>query len=498
MVSLRFVLLTESICEFPSRKDNRTRHKVGATTYDHGAANARNQLTGYGMTYDNSGNLLTQTDPETGAKYAYVWDSINRLLEIKVDKNGNGSYGIGDSKTEFAYDGLSRRYRQKDYIPSGGSWSLSQTTHFLWCGGEICQKRVGGTSYTSVKANYYGSGESRHTSHTNKTSHFYTKDHLGSVREVTSGSGSSITMNTAFDCSPYGVRTCAPNPGGADPWKAEFGYTGHFFHAPSGTHLAWFRGYDPRIGRWLNADPLAENGGLNVYAYCFGNPLPSLDVDGLRPGPAANFAGGMGDSLTFGITKGIRKALIKGISDLMDLEEAGTDNDGTDPCSGAYAVGQGVGTALGLASGMGGITSATRLAKALGSAPHAVRGAAAEAMVLRRAGAGVRGQVSMSIAGRGRRLDGLSNAKLIEVKHVRSQSYTRQLRDYQGHASSNGLQMELYTRGSTALSGPLREAIQRGDIAHKTIPFGREAFETLGIPFGLSGGATLMGGRRCD
>ena len=261
---------------------NRTKRKVGATTYDHGAANARNQLTGYGMTYDNSGNLLTQTDPETGAKYAYVWDSINRLLEIKVDKNGDGSYGIGDSKTVFAYDGLSRRYRQKDYIRSGGSWSLSQTTHFLWCGGEICQKRVGGTSYSSVRANYYGSGESRHTSHTNKTSHFYTKDHLGSIREVTSGSGSSITMNTAFDYSPYGVRTYAPNPGGSDPWKAEFGYTGHFFHAPSGTHLAWFRGYDPRIGRWLNVDPIGEhvNTHGNLYLYGPNWPFSSYDEHG--------------------------------------------------------------------------------------------------------------------------------------------------------------------------------------------------------------------------
>ena len=30
-------------------------------------------------------------------------------------------------------------------------------------------------------------------------------------------------------------------------------YTGHFYHPQSGTHLAWFRGYDPRIGRWLKA-----------------------------------------------------------------------------------------------------------------------------------------------------------------------------------------------------------------------------------------------------
>ena len=99
------------------------------------------------------------------------------------------------------------------------------------------------------------------------------------------------------------MRTYAPNPGGSDPWKAEFGYTGHFFHAPSGTHLAWFRGYDPRIGRWLNVDPLGEDGGDNLYEYCFSSPFLFRDRRGRIPGLANAISGGASALAGWGIAK---------------------------------------------------------------------------------------------------------------------------------------------------------------------------------------------------
>ncbi|MCB1099587.1 MAG: RHS repeat-associated core domain-containing protein [Verrucomicrobiae bacterium] len=144
------------------------------------------------------------------------------------------------------------------------------------CDGEIAQKRVGTSSYTGVKCNYYDGGETRHTSVSNKTSYYYTRDHLGSVREVTN---SSKTVVAAYDYTPYGERTWALT--GSDTFNCEMAYTGHFYHPQSGTHLAWFRGYDPRIGRWLNADPIEEAGGLNLYGYVSNGPALFSDSLGL-------------------------------------------------------------------------------------------------------------------------------------------------------------------------------------------------------------------------
>jgi len=45
--------------------------------------------------------------------------------------------------------------------------------------------------------------------------------------------------------------------------------------------LATYRAYDPDLGRWLSRDPIAENGGVNLYAYVDGQPNGRVDPQGL-------------------------------------------------------------------------------------------------------------------------------------------------------------------------------------------------------------------------
>lgn len=55
-------------------------------------------------------------------------------------------------------------------------------------------------------------------------------------------------------------------------------------------------------------------------------------------------------------------------------------------------------------------------------------------------------------------------ANEIEVKNVRSLSYTQQLRDFANYARINGLRFDLWVRPDTQLSGPLEEQIANGAI----------------------------------
>ena len=40
--------------------------------------------------------------------------------------------------------------------------------------------------------------------------------------------------------------------------------------------------YDPGIQRWINRDPIAEKGGLDLYAFVLNSPVVHLDPNGLE------------------------------------------------------------------------------------------------------------------------------------------------------------------------------------------------------------------------
>ena len=55
------------------------------------------------------------------------------------------------------------------------------------------------------------------------------------------------------------------------------------WNANTGFYYFGRRYYDPNLQRFVNRDPLAENGGLNLYGYCGNNPVSLVDLLGLSP-----------------------------------------------------------------------------------------------------------------------------------------------------------------------------------------------------------------------
>jgi len=49
----------------------------------------------------------------------------------------------------------------------------------------------------------------------------------------------------------------------------------------SGVRYYGFRYYAPGLGRWLNRDPILENGGINIYEFCDNNGVRTVDILGL-------------------------------------------------------------------------------------------------------------------------------------------------------------------------------------------------------------------------
>ena len=91
---------------------------------------------------------------------------------------------------------------------------------------------------------------------------------------VRKGAGIDITENMSYNNSVAKL-----NP---------FRYRGYYYDAETGLYYLNSRYYDPSIGRFLNADDISyiqptDINGLNLFAYCYNNPIMYLDYTGHFP-----------------------------------------------------------------------------------------------------------------------------------------------------------------------------------------------------------------------
>jgi RHS repeat-associated protein len=105
-------------------------------------------------------------------------------------------------------------------------------------------------------------------------------DQIGSVRDVVNVSGPSVVYSQDF--TPYGNTVFAV--GSTAP---VFGFAGLVADPNSGLSYSASRFYDPTSGRWIHRDPIAESGGIDLYAYAGGNPVGRADESGLCSVPIA-------------------------------------------------------------------------------------------------------------------------------------------------------------------------------------------------------------------
>jgi len=68
---------------------------------------------------------------------------------------------------------------------------------------------------------------------------------------------------------------------GAGTGVSRFHYTGQYWLADRDLHYYRARIYDPRLGRFLQPDPIGYYGGMNLYAYVGGDPVNFTDPSGL-------------------------------------------------------------------------------------------------------------------------------------------------------------------------------------------------------------------------
>ena len=207
--------------------------------------NGRNQVTATGATsvsHDARGNITA-----VGSD-SYGYDEINRLVSapsttLTYDPSGRLYQSAGSTTVRYAYDGAS---------PSAE-----------YDGSSNLQRRyVDGPGLDEPLVRYEGTGLSDRR--------WYVADERGSVLAETGGTGSANYVNRY---GAYGEP--APSNSG------RFGYTGHVWLADAELNHARNRAYNPELGRFMQTDPIGQNGGTNIYGYVDGDPMNFTDPWGL-------------------------------------------------------------------------------------------------------------------------------------------------------------------------------------------------------------------------
>ncbi len=176
----------------------------------------------------------------------------HRSKKITYPSSGNNS--------AFTYDPFGRMVKIVETVAS----TMTSTKQHIWCSNNRCEERDGSGSQSKQ---FFSRGQIN-----SGMNYFYAKDHLGSVRTMTDNNGDA---QAAYSFDPFGRANRLE--GGQD---SDFQFAGYYAHGRSGLNLTVARAYSPGLGRFINRDPIAERGGLNLFTYSRSNPVSFVDPSG--------------------------------------------------------------------------------------------------------------------------------------------------------------------------------------------------------------------------
>ncbi|MBA8889502.1 RHS repeat-associated protein [Dokdonella fugitiva] len=193
--------------------------------------------------------------------------------------------------TSWAYGPERQRLVRSDYTNPNGTGTPT-VTHFVGSAEittapgstqRVVKRYVPGMVLSQVVAN---------NSTVNQQHEFLFTDNLGSTHRITDDNGNVLGPNGTQAFTPFGSRA-DPNYGttmdqapwfGFDASLTHHGFTGH--EMMDETDLIHMNGrvYDPRLARFIQADPFVQDAGnlqsYNRYSYVLNNPLTTTDPTG--------------------------------------------------------------------------------------------------------------------------------------------------------------------------------------------------------------------------
>jgi RHS repeat-associated protein len=245
------------------------------TNYQYNAGNQATMGKTFGHGYDNNGNQVSRTVPNsTGKGWTASWDYENRMIRMTQTRSA-------DNRTvAFAYDPNGRRIQKQSTTTINGVPTTS-TWQYFYDNDNIVYETY--TSGTTTETTWYthGAGTDEHLAlERNGSYYYYLADGLGSVTTIMDSSR-NVVQSYTYDS--FGL----PKPQTA--FRNSYTYTGREWDKETGLYYYRARYYDPIEGRFVSKDPIGFDGGdINLFAYVRNNPVRYKDSKGLSASPCTD------------------------------------------------------------------------------------------------------------------------------------------------------------------------------------------------------------------
>jgi RHS repeat-associated protein len=255
------------------------------------------------LTYDADGNLTSD------GQWNYAYDAENRLIRAETRPNllafaapAGPVPTVESRRLEFAYDYLGRRIEK--VVKSGfngTTYATTTTTRFVYEGWNLLveynttfsgstatlaaiRRYTWGLDWSGTLQGAGGVGGLQFVSDNQAGDSYFTAyDGNGNVMALISTTGALRAM---YEYDAFGQTLRAE---GAAANVIPFRFSTKFTDNETGLVYYGLRYYSPSLGRFVNRDPIEEEGGLNLYGFVSNAAVNAWDYLGMSVGTQGRF-----------------------------------------------------------------------------------------------------------------------------------------------------------------------------------------------------------------
>jgi RHS repeat-associated protein len=238
------------------------------------------------MSYDEDGNLSSD------GRWSYQWDGENRLKVMQTEP-GAKTAGVPARRLEFAYDAQGRRIRKlvQSFELAEGPYTTVKDHRYIYDGWNmVAEFEVQGTPELTgayawgrdISGTMTGAGGvgGMVLAQKPKTGWTYAPCYDGNGNVSAYVSAASGAVRAKFDYDPYGRPIWNELAGGEE--LPAYRFSTKYEDVETGLLYYGYRYYAPELGRWINRDPIEEEGGVNLYGMVGNDAVNRLDRLGLE------------------------------------------------------------------------------------------------------------------------------------------------------------------------------------------------------------------------